>query len=211
MKGRTFALVAVCGLLAAGCHTDMWVQPKHSEPLQGSDLFENGMASRPKVAGTIPRGGMKLDEALYTGRLNGKLVTTLPFVMSKVDLNRGQERFNIVCANCHGQLGDGKGMIAMRGFNQRRPPASYHTDRLRGMPIGHFFDVMTNGYGAMFPQAPRVSVEDRWRVAAYLRALQLANNQTIDAVPADQRAKLEATPDSGADRVVNPGTPEGGR
>ena len=176
MKTNLFPrLAALTGIaiFAAGCHTDMWQQPKLA-PLDESTFYSDGQSSRPLVAGTVARGHLRLNDAFYTGRENGKYVDSFPIKVTKDVILRGQDRFNIYCTPCHGRLGDGNGMISKRGFALRRPPASYHTDRLRNMPVGHFFDVMTNGWGAMPAYAQQVSVEDRWRIVAYIRALQLS-------------------------------------
>jgi len=170
---------------AAGCHTDMWVQPK-TAPLDESSFFADKASARPLVVGTVARGHLEEDTAFYTGRDDsGKLVTKIPIPsltkdQMKAFILRGQDRFNIYCTPCHGRLGDGEGMISKRGLALRRPPANYHTDRLRKMPVGHFYDVMTNGYGVMFSYASRVEPEDRWAIAAYIRVLQQSQhaNQT---------------------------------
>lgn len=169
---------------AAGCHTDMWVQPKQM-PLDDSTFFADGQASRPLVPGTVARGHLQEDTKFFTGRdEKGQLLTELPMKLSQKDLKalllRGEERFNIYCSPCHGRTGDGQGMITKRGLALRRPPANYHTDRLRKMPIGHFYDVMTNGYGVMFSYASRVEPQDRWAIAAYIRALQLSENASAE-------------------------------
>lgn len=182
-------------LLLAGCHTDMWTQPK-ALPQQESDVLPNGQVSQLPVEGTIARGRLREDEAFFTGYEKGKIVKEIPATLvidgetlsTKTDLQkilkRGQDRFDIFCSHCHGGLGDGKGMIAKRGLELRRPPATYHTDRLREMPIGHFFDVQTKGYGAMFSYASRIEPNDRWAIAAYIRALQLSQNATGNDLPA---------------------------
>lgn len=176
-------------MLVAGCHTDMWRQPKH-EPLDASEgLFSDGAASRPVVPGTVSRGNVRLDDAYYTGRENGKWVDAFPNGMADTAakrtemLARGQERFNVYCSPCHGQLGDGKGMIAQRGFILRRPVGNYHTERLRNMPLGHFYDVITNGYGAMYSYASRIEPQDRWAIVAYIRALQMSQHATAPTKP----------------------------
>ncbi len=171
------AILSGIAAASAGCHTDMWRQPKLA-PLSESTLFPDGQASRPFVPGTIPRGYLREDSAFYTGFVNKKLVTKIPIPVTLQLLKRGQERFNIYCSPCHGRLGDGEGMIAHRGFSIRRKPGDYHTDRLRTMPIGHFYDVITNGYGAMFSYASRVEPHDRWAIAAYIRVLQLSQHAT---------------------------------
>jgi mono/diheme cytochrome c family protein len=122
---------------------------------------------------TVARGQLHLDDARYTGKVNGKDIDYFPIQITRADLARGQERFTIYCSPCHGRLGDGRGMVVLRGL---QPPPSYHDPRLVTAPIGHFFDVMTNGFGAMFSYASRVPVDDRWRIAAYIKALQLSQN-----------------------------------
>src|SRR5437868_3365161 len=162
---------------AVGCHTDMWVQPK-TAPLEESTFFADKSSARPLVPGTVARGHLEEDTPFFTGRDDsGQLVTEIPVKFNsdkefRAFLLRGQERFNIYCTPCHGRLGDGQGMISKRGLALRRPPANYHTDRLRNMPIGHFYDVMTHGYGVMFSYASRVEPQDRWAIAAYIRVLQ---------------------------------------
>ena len=190
MKPHQLLAVASLGLLVAGCHTDMWRQPRQ-EPLDHSDFFADGQGNRPLVPGTIARDHLRDDNAFFTGTKNNKWMDELPMPLTKKLLERGQERFQIYCTPCHGQVGDGQGMISHRGFNLRRPVGNYHTDRLREMPIGHFYDVMTNGYGAMYSYASRIEPQDRWAVAAYIRALQLSQN----ADPADpDPAALAAGP-----------------
>jgi mono/diheme cytochrome c family protein len=181
-------------LLLAGCHLDMWTQGKIHKPYQESDFFVDGQSSRPPVPGTVARGHLHLDDALYTGKVNGKLVKEFPFPITKEALLRGQERFDIFCSPCHGRLGDGKGMIAQRGLALRRAPANYHTDRLRRMPVGHFYDVITNGFGVMYSYASRIpDPKDRWDIVAYIRALQYSQNaRPQDLTPEDIR-NLNAT------------------
>ncbi|HMG35303.1 MAG TPA: cytochrome c [Blastocatellia bacterium] len=118
-------------------------------------------------------------------------VTELPMSISKEDLDAGQERFNIYCAVCHGPLGYGDGMIVKRGF--RKPP-SYHEDRLRQAPVGYFFDVISNGFGTMPDYASQIEPAERWKIVAYIRALQLSQNATISDVPENQRSQLNARP-----------------
>lgn len=177
-------------LFLGGCHTDMWVQPKYQWPLEaekspsGAHVFANSSVSRPLVPGTIARGHLEEDDAFFTGYKNGKLIDYFPVPVTKELILRGQDRFSIYCTPCHGQLGNGQGMIAHRGFELRRPVGNYHTDRLRKMPVGHFYDVMTNGYGAMYSYAARVEPQDRWAIAAYIRVLQLSQDaRTSDLTP----------------------------
>lgn len=173
-----------------GCRQDMQNQPKF-KPLRATWFFPDGASARPLVPGTIPQGGLRHDELLYTGRVNGELANVLPFPVSRQLLDRGRERFNIFCSPCHGQIGNGEGMVVQRGF--RRPP-SFHIDRLREAPVGHFVDVIASGYGAMADYAGRVAPRDRWAIAAYIRALQFSQNAALDDVPEDQRRKLSEQP-----------------
>jgi cytochrome c len=175
-------------LALLGCRQDMHNQPRY-KPLAPSDFFGDGRSARPAIEGTVARGHLRIDSARYTGKVGGEDVIDFPFSISRSDLIRGQERFNIYCSPCHSRTGDGNGMIARRGF---RKAASYHTPKLRDAPIGHFFDVMTNGFGAMPNYASRVEPDDRWRIAAYIRVLQLSENAKLSDVPGDQRARLEA-------------------
>lgn len=180
---RIATLALASAVFLAGCHTDMWRQQKQG-PLDESTFFADGQASRPLQPGTIARGHQRKDDAFFTGAQNGKWVAELPVPLTKELLMRGQDEFRAYCTPCHGQLGNGQGMIAHRGFNVRRPVGNFHTERLRNMPIGHFYDVITNGYGAMYSYASRVEPEDRWAIAAYIRALQLSQNAPLsDADP----------------------------
>lgn len=179
-------LVALCLLCSAGCRVDMHIQPKYS-PLDASGFFDDGRSARPVVPGTVARGHLRIDEALYTGRLNGALVDAFPFPITRNDLGRGRERYNVYCTPCHDYTGSGRGMIVERGFPA---PPSYHIDRLRKAPVGHFYDVITNGYGTMYNYAARVEPADRWRIAAYIRALQLSQQATLNDVPEEERPKL---------------------
>lgn len=157
--------------------------------------------SRPLVPGTIARGHLRLDEGFFTGQENGKWMDSIPVKVDRALLARGQERFNIYCTPCHGRLGDGNGMIAHRGFSLRRPVASYHTDRLRKMPVGYFYDVITNGYGAMYSYASRVEPQDRWAIVSYIRALQLSQHAAPnDADPSVLAALDKPSPTRVANR-----------
>ena len=174
--------------LTAGCRQDMHDQPKY-EPLEESPFFEDGRSARPLLPETVPRGYLREDAHLYTGKAGNADAETFPFPITGEVLERGRERFNIFCSVCHGRLGDGEGMIARRGF--RRPP-SYHIDRLRQAPVGHFFDIITNGFGAMPDHATQIPVRDRWAIIAYIRALQRSQHATLDDVPLQEREKLTA-------------------
>jgi mono/diheme cytochrome c family protein len=185
-----FQIVAALILTAlAGCHGDMYDQPR-SDPLEKSDFFADGRASRPPVAGAIARGELREDEAFFTGKQDGKLVDKPPVEIDTTLVERGRERFNIFCTPCHGRAGYGDGMIVRRGYRQ---PPTYHSDRLRGVPIGHFFDVMTNGFATMPDYAEQVPVRDRWAIAVYVRALQLSQHAQLDALDDAYRQRLEGT------------------
>jgi mono/diheme cytochrome c family protein len=186
-RGRAaWPLLAFVAITLGGCRLDMHVQPKY-KPYAPSSFFDDGRSARQPVPGTVARGQLRIDEHLYTGKVNGVLVGTFPFPISANDLLRGQQRFNIYCSPCHGYTGGGNGMIVQRGFPH---PPSFHIDRLRQAPVGHFFDVITNGSGAMYSYASRISPEDRWRIAAYIRALQLSEHATPSDVPESDRQTL---------------------
>ena len=187
--GKHPSLLMAGFIVLAGCRQDMHNQPRY-RPLAPTDFFGDGRSERPVVEGTVARGHLRVDKARYTGKEDGMDVTEFPFPITRPDLLRGQERFNIYCSPCHSRTGDGNGMVVRRGFRQA---ASYHTEKLLKAPIGHFFDVMTNGFGAMPSYASRVEPDDRWRIAAYIRVLQLSENATIGDVPPDRRAELENT------------------
>jgi mono/diheme cytochrome c family protein len=187
LKARATYVVILSALCISGCRQDMHDTPR-LESFEQSAFFADARGSRNPPAGTVARGWLRDDEALYTGKIEGQLVDTVPFQISHEDLVRGRQRFNIYCSPCHGQLGDGNGMVVQRGLRQA---ASYHNDRLRQERIGYLFDVATNGFGAMQGYAEQVPVRDRWLIAAYVRALQLSQNAKIDDVPADRRAELE--------------------
>lgn len=169
LRGLVLFAAAIC---ATACRQDMHVQPRYN-PLAETTFFDDARSARPAIEDTVARGQLHLDQARYTGKVNGKDIEYFPIQITRADLARGQQRFNIFCSPCHGRLGDGHGMIVSRGLRQ---PPSYHDARLLNAPTGHFFDVMTNGYGAMYSYASRVPVDDRWRITAYIRALQLSQN-----------------------------------
>lgn len=175
-----------CLVLVAGCRQDMHDQPKF-RPLRANSFFADGRSARPLVAGTVARGTLQEDDHLFTGRVNNEFVTTFPFPVTEKVIRRGQERFNIFCSPCHGQLGDGEGAIVQRGLKH---PPSYHIERLRDVPVGYFFNVITNGFGAMFDYSDRIPAKDRWAIIAYIRALQLSQNSKIDDVPQEKRQEL---------------------
>jgi hypothetical protein len=182
-----FALVILALALATSCRRDMQDQPK-VRPLRPSSFFADGSSARPLVEDTVARGHLRADAHLETGKVDGKLVETFPFPITREVLDRGQQRFEIFCTPCHGRAGDGDGMVVQRGL--RRPP-SWNTDRLRLMPVGHFFDVTTNGFGVMQDYRAQISVYDRWAIVAYIRALQLSQHATVDDVPPAERGSLD--------------------
>jgi hypothetical protein len=184
-----WAAVGFAVLLLSGCRMDMHIQPKYL-PYEATDFFADGREERQPVPGTVARGQLRLDELFYSGKINGVEADEFPFPITRADLERGRERYNVYCTPCHDYTGSGRGMIVQRGFPQ---PPSYHILRLRQAPAGHFYGVITNGFGAMYSYAARIEPADRWRIAAYIRVLQLSRNATIDDVPPAERAKLTAT------------------
>lgn len=185
--GRALPLMLAVAFLFAACRTDMNNQPK-AKPLSESDFFSNQANARPIPPHTVERGDARENAALYTGLTNGIYITQLPVTLTPELLSRGRKRFDAICAECHDRTGSGNGMVVQRGFPQ---PPSYHVDRLRNAPIGHFFDVITNGYGVMYSYATRVTPEDRWAIAAYIRALQLSHHAEASELTSTEQRKLE--------------------
>ena len=198
---------AIALALLAGCRHEMYDQPRY-DPLEPSDFFNDGKAARPLVTGTVARGEARNDLHLYEGQVDGKDAERLPpsLPLTRDLLARGQQRYRIFCTPCHGELGDGRGMVVQRGFT---PPPSFYGRRepkgptgpvptyedLREAPLGHFYRVMTYGHGAMYSYAQRIPPKDRWAIAAYIRALQLSQHATIDdlkgiADPTDDERRL---------------------
>lgn len=175
------------------------------EPLEASRMFADRSSSRTLVEGTVPRGQLNEDDFLHTGKENGQPVTAFPFAITRKELDRGQDRFNIYCAPCHSRLGDGRGMVVLRGYRQ---PPSFHIDRLREAPPGYVYDVITNGFGAMPDYRAQLTVEDRWAVVAYLKALQLSQHATMSDVPEAERGRLApgATAPAAGHQPPAPGT-----
>ena len=211
-------LVGVC-LAGGACRRDMQDQPK-MKPYRSTSFFGDGISMRPPVAGTIPRGFLRSDSVLFSGKKEKSVqststqptpapsptggnanaypddVDTFPFPITEQIVMRGRERFEIFCSVCHGLTGHGDGMIVRRGYRQA---ANFHEDRLRKAPVGHFFDAITNGWGAMPSYAAQIPVQDRWAIIAYVRALQLAQAKTAQT----------ATPPSGGP-TPQPSTGTGG-
>lgn len=180
-------VVMAMAFVSSGCRRDMQDQPKYI-PLRASTFFPDERSARPLVEGTVARGHLHDDTLLETGKIGNDDASVFPFAVDAAVIERGRERFDIYCSPCHGRTGDGDGMVVRRGF--RRPP-SYHDDRLRNAPVGHFVDVMTNGFGAMADYRQQVEPRDRWAIAAYIRALQLSQHATVADVPAEERGRLQ--------------------
>jgi mono/diheme cytochrome c family protein len=185
-KTPTLLLALAAAALLAGCRQDMHDQPKFI-PLRESGFYSDHRSARPLVEGTVARGHLDDDELLTTGKVDGKDATGFPWPVTAEMMARGRERFDIYCSPCHDRTGGGDGMIVRRGY--RRPP-SFHIDRLREAPVGHFFDAMTNGFGAMPDYRAQVTVPDRWAIAAYIRALQASQHATLNDVPPAERGAL---------------------
>ena len=193
----TASCLLLTALLTAGCRQDMQDQPK-MKPYRETTFFSDRLSARQPVAGTVPRGYLRDNQEFFTGKKSGTStvaglpgvpagpqptagnqslnafpddVDTFPFPVTAEAVKRGQERYNIFCSACHGMTGYGDGIVVRRGF---RRAASFHDERLRQAPVGHFFDAITNGWGAMPSYATQVPVQDRWAIIAYIRALQLS-------------------------------------
>jgi len=197
-----FALLVFAALLLAlglsGCRQDMHNQPKFI-PLRSNTFYPDQRSARDPVPGTVARGQLDEDTYFFTGKRGNVLGNDLPDEVSKNQelralLLRGQERYAIYCTPCHARLGDGHGMIVQRGYKQ---PPSFHEQRLRNAPLGHFFDVMSNGFGAMPDYAAQIKPADRWAIAAYIRALQRSQNANPNSdVSSDELKNLNSPPDS---------------
>ncbi len=184
--GRVAALLGFAALLfAAGCRQDMQNEPKMI-PQRGSDFFPDHRAARPQVVDTVARGQLHADSYFYTGTVPGpngerEEPDLMPFKVTMTVLKRGQERFNIYCTPCHSRVGNGEGEIVMRGY---KPAGNFHDQVRLSQPVSHYFYVMTHGFGAMPDYSAQLTPADRWAVAAYIRALQLSQNATLQDVPA---------------------------
>ena len=188
-------------LLLGGCRQDMHDQPKY-EPLEASELFADGAASRPPVEGTVARGLLREDSRLYRGmEADGSFVAEIPLPVTAQMVARGRERFEIFCSPCHGRTGDGQGMIVRRGFKR---PESFHVERLREVRDGYLYDVITNGFGQMSSYAVQVKPADRWAIVAYVRALQLGRRAPLEMLTAAERRRL-AEPAAPAPETPAPG------
>ncbi len=174
-------------LTMSGCVQQMGSQP-HLRPLERSAFFEHGQASRPVVPGTVPSGYTRENVRLEESTDYDPNAQEPPFPLTREVMARGRERFNIYCAVCHARTGTGDGVVVLRGFSR---PSSFHTDALRAAPLGHFYDVMTRGFGAMPSYAVQIPSRDRWAIAAYIRALQLSQHAAPEDVTAENRNQLE--------------------
>ena len=196
---RTLVAVALLAGTVAGCRQDMHDAPRY-DPYEASAIFPGGASAQPLVEGTVARGHLNDDTLLETGKIDGQFANVYPFAITRADMDRGEQRFNIYCAPCHDRRGEGNGMVVQRGYRQA---ASYHTDRLRAMPAGEVYDRIANGFGAMPDYRAQIPADDRWRIVAYIRALQLAHQATTADVPAGEMSKLDApataaAPEAGA-------------
>ncbi|HMO80529.1 MAG TPA: cytochrome c [Pyrinomonadaceae bacterium] len=232
-RATLFKAVLLCSALAViaggcGVRFDMQDQPRYKAYKQ-SDFFADGRASRDLPPGTVARGLLKENKAFYTGKIDNpdpnvqaqtttdamgntvitsfpNAITEFPLPVTRELVDRGEERYNIYCGVCHGPVGAGDGMIVRRGFVQ---PPTYHDDRLRNAPVGHFFDVITNGWGRMNGYAADIPAYDRWAIVAYIRALQVS--QDPDVVLKMNSGDKPAAPGSPAGNGPdNTATPEGG-
>jgi mono/diheme cytochrome c family protein len=183
-------LLACAVLPLANCRSDMQEMP-YQRPLVESDFYADKRSARPIIPTTVARGHLDADTYFYTGRIGTHDGDYLPMPVTPELMVRGQQRFNIYCSPCHGEVGDGNGMVVQRGFKH---PPSYHIDRLRKAPIGYFFDVMTNGFGAMPDYAEQIPPADRWAIAAYIRALQLSQHATQADVPNGEQVASSPPP-----------------
>lgn len=186
--------VTLCLFMLTGCgnllafRQWMYNQPK-AIPFRESEFFADGRSMRPIEPGTVASGTVQYqDDFFTTGLVEGQEVDALPFPITREVLDRGQQQYNVYCSPCHGLSGYGNGMVARRGGT---PPANYHSDYIRTKPISHYYVVMTNGYRNMYSYASKITPEDRWAIAAYVRALQLSQNATVNDVPPDQMNQLQ--------------------
>ena len=189
MKSSSFFLFVTLAVFAMGCGLDMKDQPRY-EPYEESPFFKDGRSERPLVEGTVARGELREDVLLNTGRQDGKLADLFPFEVTPEILARGRERFNIYCVACHDSTGAGNGIVIRRGF--KPVPPSFHIERLRQAPAGHFFEVMSKGFGAMQDYAAQINVADRWAVTAYIRALQASQNIPLADLSQAEQTQLNA-------------------
>lgn len=193
--------IAALLLALTGCGRNMYDQAKY-ETYDPSPFFTDETSSRPLIDGTVSRSRGAVDSVFFTGQGEAGIATELPVALTEAVLQRGQQRYNIYCSPCHNYSGNGEGMIVQKGFVQ---PASFHDERLQAAPVGYFFQVITNGYGRMYSYASRVPPEDRWAIAAYIKALQYSQDAPVADLPADVRERLEqASTEAGAAAQASP-------
>ncbi len=191
MSKKVWYGLLMAWFMLTACNNGMEDQPKY-EPFEASILFDNGTSAQPLLVNTVARGQLQADTHQYAGQSDGGLAAAFPFTVTLEVLARGQQRYDIYCSLCHGLSGYGDGIVVQRGLT---PPPSFHDERLRAAPVGHFFDVITNGFGAMYSYGDRVAPQDRWAIAAYIRALQLSQNATVAELPTALQDELENAPD----------------
>ena len=175
------------------------------EAYEASTFFEDGQGSRQLPAGTFPRGIYGQKVVPYTGLFepgSAPILVQGPPPVTLAMIQRGQQRYNVFCSPCHDRVGNGRGMIVLRGYKQ---PPSLHEERLRNVPAAYFVQVMTEGFGVMPSYAEEVSFEDRWAIAAYMRALQYNQNARLAEIPAEG---VTTNPQSGARGVTRPDAPQ---
>ena len=189
---RILSGISLAGvILLSACRQDMHDQPKY-KPLRQSNFFADKRQSRPLLPNTVSRGDLREATEFYTGKTSADAKVDLdyfPMPITREVIERGHQRFDVFCSPCHGRLGNGAGMIVKRGF---KAPPSYHIQRLRDAPVGHFYDVVTNGYGSMYNYAAQIPPRDRWAIISYIRVLQLSQNVQGDDLTPEVRAKLDA-------------------
>lgn len=178
--------LAALSIAMGGCVQKMNVQPKYA-PYASSDFFADGGSARLPIEGTVDRDTRLPVPGLDSGKMEGGWADGYPFPITEERMRSGRDQYNIFCSPCHGYIGDGNGAVVQRGL---RGPVSFHDPRFRRYPTGYFFEVITNGRGAMFPYGARIPVEHRWEIIAYIRALQLSQHSTIEAVPESDRGSL---------------------
>ncbi len=189
MSSFRLLILAVILSMITSC-TAMEKQPRY-QPLQESAFFPDGRSARPIIPGVVPYQAIEEEDAYYTGMTeDGMLIESIPAEITLELLERGRERYDIFCSPCHGLDGYGQGMIVQRGFPA---PQSFHIDRLRQAPDGHYYNVITNGFGRMFPYDYRVPPDDRWAITAYIRVLQFSQQASLDELPPEAETEMEET------------------
>jgi len=228
MSNRKILWTTIIGLMliSVGCRYDMQDQPRY-KAFKKSEFFSDDKAMRDLPEGTVARGFLRENKAFYTGKKeNAETIapaeTTIdatgntlvasfpdaieefPLPVTKELLDRGEQRYKVFCIVCHGPVGNGDGMVVRRGFSK---PPTYHDDRLRNAPVGHFYDVMTNGWGKMNSYASQIPPADRWAIVAYIRTLQISQNPNgTSSLPMTKTANTTtATPSASPNTNTNGG------